>query len=361
MPPRGKRKGGKARKPKRVEARCFGCHEGTKVFANYVMSSAMGCHVVHGDSDWIIGRDHFDPEEWDDPGVIPDLSLDPETLMLTAINTTPRFKSFFISFPYPATGKGHRPLQSGIWRERDDEEPQKVITLIAILYPLQVIDLCLIEAPGMEMEAIALSSDIKELPDDWDMSQLIQPSPPIDPVGPYLFPLAGEGPFLCSQGNHGGFTHFYPQTCFAVDLECPIGTSIVAVGEGEVVEVMEGNEVSGIHVDNLFKWNSLTLRLSDGVIVEYVHIKTSSAVVKAGDRVKEGDILCHSGSVGFCPAPHLHLQFHRSRDSDAPTVPFLLRGAIAITDPDPGEEIQSPSLEPFCPMAGTLYQPLHPL
>ena len=36
---------------------------------------------------------------------------------------------------------------------------------------------------------------------------------------------------------NGCFTHFYPNTCHAIDLECQIGTPIIAVGDGEVVEI----------------------------------------------------------------------------------------------------------------------------
>ena len=62
------------------------------------------------------------------------------------------------------------------------------------------------------------------------------------------------------------------------------------------------------HVDNLFKWNSVILKLATGHFVEYVHIKKSSAAVAPGDRVTAGQPICLSGDVGFCPSPHLHIQ-----------------------------------------------------
>ena len=62
--------------------------------------------------------------------------------------------------------------------------------------------------------------------------------------------------------------------------------------------------VSGIHASNLYKWNSIMLKLDDGQFVEYVHIETDSAIVKVGDHVQRGQHICNSGDVGFCPRPH---------------------------------------------------------
>jgi len=88
------------------------------------------------------------------------------------------------------------------------------------------------------------------------------------------------------------------------------------------VEVIQNNKVSGIHVKNLFLWNSVMLKLDSGVFVEYVHIKADSATVKIGDRVKTGQKICESGDVGFCPEPHLHIQMHLSCEKKAETIKF---------------------------------------
>jgi murein DD-endopeptidase MepM/ murein hydrolase activator NlpD len=161
----------------------------------------------------------------------------------------------------------------------------------------------------------------------------------------YPFPLRG-GPFLCSQGFGGAFTHFYPGTQHAIDFECAVGTLVLAVGAGVVTETSEDNTETGIHVHNLFKWNSVMLHLDDGMFVEYVHIQHKSCRVKPGDRVVKGQVLCESGDVGFCPTPHLHLQMHGSGARDAPTVPFALEG------PDGGP--------PYIPVAGIFYPPVTP-
>ncbi len=69
--------------------------------------------------------------------------------------------------------------------------------------------------------------------------------------------------------------------------------------------------MSGIGVSNLYRWNSVTLRLSDGGVAEYVHIQHGSVTVAVGDAVAQGQTICVSGQAGFCPRPHLHFQVRK--------------------------------------------------
>ncbi len=166
---------------------------------------------------------------------------------------------------------------------------------------------------------------------------LPSPSPAFD-----TFPLEGAGPFMCSQGVNGGLTvrvddyyfltlivfaqHFaHCSTFHAIDIACPPSTPIISICDGVVTEVTDQNSVIGIHVDNLFKWNSITVKSERGELVEYVHIQHESSLVKAGDRVHQGQRLCLSGEVGFCPSPHLHIEVHMSPERDAPSVPFRVK------------------------------------
>ena len=145
------------------------------------------------------------------------------------------------------------------------------------------------------------------------------------------------------------------------------GTPLLALGAGEVVDVRQSETVSGVHVSNLFKWNSVMLALDDGAFVEYVHLRANSVTVKLGDRVRcrqqvrmpaltmpplstlsppffaastfslvnwgRAGVwwlqIAESGDVGFSPEPHLHLQMHTSRDPEAPTIMFALGGEAA--------------------------------
>jgi murein DD-endopeptidase MepM/ murein hydrolase activator NlpD len=136
-------------------------------------------------------------------------------------------------------------------------------------------------------------------------------------------------------------TRSLPGTFHAVDFECPVGTPVLAVGDGVVVDVQQHNTVTGCHVSNLFKWNSVMLRLDDGVYVEYVHVQRGSCRLAPGDRVRAGDKVCETGDVGFCPSPHLHMQMHESADHEAPTIKFALHG---------------PGGQPYFPEAGSWYE-----
>lgn len=159
-----------------------------------------------------------------------------------------------------------------------------------------------------------------------------------------LHPLLSDTPLLCTQAAGGGFTHFaHPSTYYAIDFRCPVGTPVVSVLPGTVVEVRVCDlHVTGARVTHLFSWNSILIRREEDspgeedkrdVYVEYVHIHHEGIRVKVGDRVERGDVLCLSGDAGFCPEPHLHLQVHYADSSvvrDCPSVPITLQGREVV-------------------------------
>lgn len=169
----------------------------------------------------------------------------------------------------------------------------------------------------------------------------------IQPVQPSL-----TTSFLCTQGVNGQLTHYFCGNFHAIDFRCDVGTPILAVEDGQVVEVKSGNTLSGICASNMFEWNSILIRHKmpytivdrdsgkdtdfgfdmdreieenkNDFFTEYVHIQT--ATVKEGDQVQIGDIIGYSGSVGFSPEPHLHFAVYLSGESDAPSVGFWFQG-----------------------------------
>jgi len=147
-----------------------------------------------------------------------------------------------------------------------------------------------------------------------------------------------------------------------------------------VVEVQDSRRLTGVAVGNLYGWNSVMIELdapppsqsvakdrpmegngfdassasesAEGgpLFVEYVHIQYKSSVVKRGERVTRGQIICRSGSVGFSPEPHLHFSAFRSKDPLAPTVRVRF-----LRPPDESGEADKGG---FIPRAGMKYNGL---
>ena len=106
-----------------------------------------------------------------------------------------------------------------------------------------------------------------------------------------------------------------------------MGTTLVAVFSGHVVDIKQNSTVTGVHVSNLFAWNSITLKkMDEEVYVEYVHILHTGVCVAVGQVVEAGDVIGKSGEAGFCPEPHLHIQIQHSIADDAPSVPITFHG-----------------------------------
>ncbi|CAD7965464.1 unnamed protein product [Amoebophrya sp. A120] len=171
--------------------------------------------------------------------------------------------------------------------------------------------------------------------------------------------------FPCSQGFGGTLTHGQdPSTFYAVDFDAEVGTEVVSLVNGTIVEVRGGNEkFCGPHVRNLWKWNEIAIQFDGGATgndsknysfgcvdeqtsrrscsagpgknanptcskttsvelspapsspkflsnkqyrIEYVHL--DKIFVKVGDKVSIGQKIGTSGQAGFTPTPHLHLQ-----------------------------------------------------
>ncbi len=340
---------------------------------NYVAASCPGCHVAHReDPAWVVGSEGLE-EGMFGPGValstVPDMSIDPETGLLSLVNSSSKLhKCFNISVGgacLPVRGSDGAPLAVGESRDAA-QRGLRCVSLVVLLRPRTVMDVCFLNAPpGREPPSDAdadadyfsseegfLVSDVKTWDGYGPLAEALRPRVRLEPLPllprparppspspptptptptPVLgFPLASSKPVLCSQGCGGHFTHFFPANFFAVDLECAPQTPVLAVADGEVTEVRDSEAAEGIMTSNLFRWNSLTIRV-DAVHaggaplwVEYVHIARASAVVGVGDRVSRGQLLCRSGCVGFSPRPHLHLQAAREAHDAALAVPFLL-------------------------------------
>lgn len=297
-------------------------------------AATAGVYIAHvaaeGVPRWAVGGEPVRKETFAGAADVPDLAVDPDTGLLSLINTSKTSKTAYVTVEHTCVDAAGAEL---IRHESD-----ACVTFVLVLPPRYMLDVCFVRPEG---PALRITSDIRPLlPQPCDGHRGIESDPVILPT----LPLVGDGPFLCTQGPCGRLSHFYPETRHAIDLACPEGTLVVAVADGVVTSVQDSNTASGVHCRNLFLWNSLMLRLDAGGFVEYVHIRTHSARVSAGDHVAAGQPLCESGAVGFCPAPHLHIQAHASGHEGAPTVPIQFAGPMG----------------PYTPMAGNFYPPALP-
>ena len=244
---------------------------------NYLPESEPGCHVARFEAEWLVGCEPFSEEDFGlEPGAeVPDISVEPEELLLSVINPSrTHARSVTITLPHTLRDADGAALAAGVSRD-DSGATASCTTLVLLIRPRSLMDVCFVDVD--HAEEVQIDSDIKEI-------SLPLPSlgaqPAAEPERPpplYEFPLPRErGPYLCSQGAGGHFTHGFAETLHALDLQCAVGTPVLAVGDGVVRSLEQGRLGGGIHVASLFKWNSLMLALDDGNFVEYVHIKGSS-------------------------------------------------------------------------------------
>eukprot|EP00035_Acanthoeca_spectabilis_P021466 m.438382 g.438382 ORF g.438382 m.438382 type:complete len:363 (+) comp18230_c0_seq1:168-1256(+) len=311
------------------------------VIENALLEGCPGCHFVDMDTEWVVrvrpttaaDAADRDPEQSKECQVqmIPQGD---DCALLSVANFTSSKRAAYVSAVageadaiLALSGKAGAPLAVGE-TAMEPEHPVPCATFVARLAPKT-----LIEMAEVKSECVGVSSLSFELLPHPD------PTPESAAARFHQFPLGGSGPFLCTQGVGGRLTHFFPESYHAFDLRCPVGTPLLAIADGEIVEVMHDTRCTGIHCDNLTEWNSIALRVDD-IVVEYLHLAPESSKVEVGSRVKAGDVLCESGQTGFAPEPHVHIEAHRFDDR---------QGASVLV------ELVSSTGNPYVPLAGKWY------
>ena len=284
--------------------------------ADLANSAFRGCFIAlprplssDGYPSWTLGCEPLDSDDED----MPDIMIDPGDGCFSFVNTSDVSKTF-----YATIGDCRKIVNSDacdILALNVQEWGIKYVTFVALVHARSMLHLCTL----VDFQSVSVASDIQ------DYLVTVRPA---DCYSLECFPLLGTE-FACTQSEGGLLTHFaHPSTFFAVDFRCPIGTEIVATFDGEVVEVRNDSEVTGVHVTNLFSWNSLMIKSTNSphVFAEYVHIRKDSVRVSVGTIVKAGEVICESGEAGFCPEPHLHFEVHREACPGSPSVPLLWKG-----------------------------------
>ena len=304
--------------------------------ANFVPEAGPGCVISHGlAAPWALGSERIDARDYDDDVVFPDLAVNPDDGVLSVVNATRTSRVFYVTvYDHPVLDARGAPFPPGAAVDETGAS-RRCVTFILRLPPRSILHAATLAEPTSEID-----SDVQ----DWSE----HPNPEDEHPLLLSFPLGGPGaPWLCTQGEGGALTHFFGGNQHAIDFRCDVGTDVLAVADGEVVEVSHGHTLTGIATSNLFKWNSVMLKLDadashergasgedaaeedaasssssvrgGDLFVEYVHIRAGSARVSVGDRVVRGQKICESGDVGFSPEPHLHFTAFRSRDAAAHT------------------------------------------
>ncbi|ODB42239.1 peptidase M23 [Pseudoalteromonas sp. BMB] len=86
-----------------------------------------------------------------------------------------------------------------------------------------------------------------------------------------------------------------------IDFGAPVGTPIMAAGSGKVLKAGWGGSFG----------NRVVLDHGKGYQTLYAHLNGFANGLKAGTRVKQGDVIGYLGNTGLSQARHLHYEVHK--------------------------------------------------
>ncbi len=112
-----------------------------------------------------------------------------------------------------------------------------------------------------------------------------------------------------------------------VDFAAPTGTPIIAAGSGRVVRA---GRLGGYG-------NYIRIQHGSGYATAYAHLSRFADGLKAGSRVRQGDVIGYVGSTGRSTGPHLHFEVLRDGRQVNP---------LEVAQP-PAERLDGAKLEAF--------------
>ncbi|WAJ44382.1 M23 family metallopeptidase [Mycobacterium sp. Aquia_216] len=127
-----------------------------------------------------------------------------------------------------------------------------------------------------------------------------------------LYVMPTHGIFTSNFGYRWGVLHA------GIDLANSIGTPIVAVSDGVVIDA---GPTAGYGM-----W--VKLLHADGTVTLYGHINT--ALVSAGQRVMAGDQIATMGNRGNSTGPHLHFEVLQGGSERIDPVPWLAKRGLFV-------------------------------
>lgn len=121
----------------------------------------------------------------------------------------------------------------------------------------------------------------------------------------YQLPLPTDNCLFIMQGYNGIFSH---KNKYALDFKTPIGTPVLAIRDGIVVDLKEDSKYSCPDSSCAAFGNYVLLYHADGSFSGYHHLDYKGVKVKVGQKIKQGEQIGFSGNTGYSTGPHLHLE-----------------------------------------------------
>ena len=148
-----------------------------------------------------------------------------------------------------------------------------------------------------------------------------------------------------------GFSHLespvhrnVPKLSLAFDFMVPLGSSVIAMADGEVTYVKQDSTEGGSDLDNVHTpcdskffnhGNRIEIHHGREIYTAYEHLAYDSSVVQEGDSVKKYDLLALTGYTGEMAhlGPHVHIeryQWYGPGDNDYLTLPIHWENEIEL-------------------------------
>lgn len=167
---------------------------------------------------------------------------------------------------------------------------------------------------------------------------------------PFRIPFEDGKAFTVGQAFGGPLTsHNSPEAQYALDINMPQGTKIVAAKDGIVVDYAFGYTNSGsVNAALNLKANFVLIEHADGVLTLYSHLAPIAVPLKLGEPVHAGELIGYSGTTGYSSGPHLHF---------AVLKPYFREDGTLVSRALPFKLYANSSNNSFVPRKGMLLAP----
>lgn len=112
------------------------------------------------------------------------------------------------------------------------------------------------------------------------------------------WPCVGYYTITSGYGNRNTGISLASTNHKGIDISCPVGTEIVSVQEGTVLERGYNN----------YRGYYIIIKHSGGVVTVYQHGRANSFRASVGQSVEAGQVIMLSGNSGVSSGPHLHFE-----------------------------------------------------